>query len=78
MSDNNSYTELKATFIAIQEGVNNAESQYEMYCYATSTWPKFCKEMLRVVLSLENAYSEQYGITPEAIRGIEDEEFLNS
>lgn len=82
MSDSNfhesDYAEIKAQFLAIEERVNNAESQYEMYCFATFTWPKFCKEMLRVILSLENAYSEQYEITSEAIKGIEDEEFLNS
>ena len=72
------YKELKAEFLAIQEGVNNAESQYEMYCYATSTYPKFCKEMLKVVLSLENSYNGEFGCTVEAVRGIEDDEFLNS
>ena len=70
------YKELKAKFLAIQEGVNNAESQYdnthEMYCYATTIFPQFCKEMLKVVLSLENAYNGEFGCTEEAIRGIED------
>ena len=72
------YKELKAEFLAIQEEVNNAESQYdskyEMYRYATTIWPEFCKEMLKVVLSLENALGGEFGVTLEAIRGIEDDE----
>ena len=75
------YKELKAKFLAIQEGVNNAEnaeSEYEMYRYATVILPQFCKEMLKVVLSLENALGGEFGVTLEAMRGIEDDEFLNS
>ena len=72
------YKELKAKFLAIQEGVDNAEFLDEMYCYATSTYPKFCKEMLKVILSLENALAGEFGCTVEAVRGIEDDEFLNS
>ena len=75
------YKELKAKFLAIQEGVNNAEnaeSEYEMYRYATTIFPQFCKEMLKVVLSQENALGGEFGCTVEAVRGIEDDEFLNS
>lgn len=72
------YTKFKARYLAILEGVNNADSQFEMYSYATSTWPKFCKEMLKVVLELENAYGEQYGLSREAIAGIKDDDFLNN
>ena len=72
------YKELKAKFLAIRERVYDSESQYERYCYAITTYPKFCKEMLKVVLSLENALSGEFGCTEEAVRGIEDDEFLNS
>ena len=72
------YKELKAKFLTIREEVYNAESQYDRYCYAITAYPNFCKEMLKVVLSLENALSGEFGVTLEAMRGIEDDEFLNS
>lgn len=72
------YAELKARFLAIQKEVYDAESIVDMHTYATVIYPKFCKEMLKVVLSLQNAYSQEYGCSEEAIRGIKDDEFLNS
>lgn len=43
------YKELEETFLAIRKEVNNAESQFDMYNYATSIWPEFVEELLRII-----------------------------